>query len=214
MRLLLLSLVLTAIFAAAPTQADAKARHYRRPHLAGRAVFEKNLRADALPAPSGNLHIASLNAHEELKTNIFNSDGSYNNDAIRDISHLLRCRRTGEERSVDPRLLTVLSHIYDHFGQRRIEILSGFRNQRNTESYHFKGAATDIRILGVGIKTLRAFAESLDTGGMGIGLYPRSGFVHVDVRPLPSYRWVDWSRSQPNSPDKRPPRGWKKKLES
>ena len=50
---------------------------------------------------------------------------------------------------------------------------------------------------------------------MGIGLYPRGQFVHIDVRPLPSYRWIDNARPNPNSPDKRPPRGWKrKKLQS
>ena len=34
---------------------------------------------------------------------------------------------------------------------------------------------------------------SLDTGGMGLGIYPRAGFVHVDMRPEASYRWVDYS---------------------
>ena len=28
---------------------------------------------------------------------------------------------------------------------------------------------------------------------MGIGIYPRAGFVHVDIRPEPSYRWTDYS---------------------
>jgi len=38
-------------------------------------------------------------------------------------------------------------------------------------------------------------AESLDGGGMGIGIYPRSGFIHVDYRAPgePSYRWTDYS---------------------
>jgi hypothetical protein len=44
-----------------------------------------------------------------------------------------------------------------------------------------------------------------------VGLYPRSEFVHVDVRPLPSYRWIDYSHGDPDAPDKRPPRGWKRK---
>ena len=50
---------------------------------------------------------------------------------------------------------------------------------------------------------------------MGIGLYPRSGFVHIDVRSPPSYRWIDYSPPNSNAAEKRPPRGWKrKKLES
>ena len=64
-------------------------------------------------------------------------------------------------------------------------------------------------------KKIRDFAATLDTGGMGIGWYPRAQFVHIDVRPMPSYRWIDGARPNPNSPDKRPPKGWKrKKLQS
>jgi hypothetical protein len=60
----------------------------------------------------------------------------------------------------------------------------------------------DIRIPGVSINTMYAYAESLDLGlaegsqgGMGIGLYPTSQFIHVDFRAPgePSYRWVDYS---------------------
>ena len=50
---------------------------------------------------------------------------------------------------------------------------------------------------------------------MGIGIYPRSQFVHIDVRSPPSYRWIDYSPPNSNAAEKRPPRGWKrKKLES
>ena len=51
---------------------------------------------------------------------------------------------------------------------------------------------------GVPPKKMRsAFASTLDPGGMGIGIYPRSKFVHIDVRPPPSYRWIDNARPQP-----------------
>jgi hypothetical protein len=57
----------------------------------------------------------------------------------------------------------------------------------------------DIRISGGSIREMYAYAESLDQGNMGIGLYPTSGFIHVDFRAPgePSYRWTD--RSGPNS---------------
>jgi len=110
-----------------------------------------------------------------------------------------------------PRLLVILSHVYDHFGKRRIEVTSGYRNQRRTSSYHFRGSATDIVVPGVKPAKLRAFVETLDSGGMGIGLYPRAGFVHVDVRPPPSYRWIDYNPVDHSDPARRPPRGWKRK---
>ena len=55
------------------------------------------------------------------------------------------------------------------------------------------------------------FCELMDTGGMGIGIYPHAGFIHVDIRPEPSYRWVDYSppgssdMGQPKSERKRAP---------
>jgi len=161
------------------------------------------------------LHVYALNSKEELKTNIYNSDGSFSVEAAKQIAHEFRCRRTGQEHEIDPRLLTILSHVNDHFGGRPIELLSGYRYQRKTTSNHFHGTASDIRVAGVRPRELRNFVYSLDAGGMGIGFYPRVGFVHVDVRPGPSFRWIDNSRSNPDSWDKQPPRHWRrKKLES
>jgi uncharacterized protein YcbK (DUF882 family) len=190
-------------------------RARRRAAVSGRVVPEGALRKDPLPPPSGDLHVFSVNSRDEADVNLFNDDGSYDLESLTALNHVMRCRRTNDEKPIDPRLLTLLSHVYDHFGGKTIEIVSGYRNQRKQTSNHFKGEASDIRIQGVNIKKLRAFVETLDTGGMGIGLYPRGGFVHIDVRPLPSYRWIDYARPNPNNPDKRPPRGWKrKKLQS
>jgi uncharacterized protein YcbK (DUF882 family) len=164
-----------------------------------------------LKEPSGRLHLFNLASREDVKVAIYNPDGSFNVEALRAVNHLFRCKRTDSKKAIDPRLLVVLSHVHDRYGGRRIEIVSGYRNQRRTTSYHYRGSASDIRVPGVTPRQLRAFVETLDAGGMGIGLYPRSQFVHVDVRPLPSYRWIDWSRPDPDAPSKRPPRGWKKK---
>jgi uncharacterized protein YcbK (DUF882 family) len=181
----------------------------------GRVVPEDQLRVEPLPRPSGKLHIVSINnPNEQAKVNIYNSDGSYNVDALAEVNFVLRCRRTDAEKDIDPQLVVLLAHIYDHFG-KPLEIVSAYRNQRKLSSNHTKGMASDIRIEGVSPKVVRAYAETLDRGGMGIGIYPRSQFVHVDVRTPPSYRWVDYSPPNSNAAEKRPPRGWKrKKLQS
>ncbi|MGC9985417.1 MAG: DUF882 domain-containing protein [Polyangia bacterium] len=190
-------------------------RRVRRGKMRGWVVPDSELRASPPPRPSGNLGVYSINYKEELHTNIYNQDGSYSVEAAKQIAHVFRCRRTGEEHEIDPRLLTILSHVYDHFGGRPLELLSGYRFQRRTTSNHFHGTAADIRISGVRPRDLRDFVHTMDAGGMGVGFYPRVGFIHVDVRPAPSYRWIDNSRSNPDAWDKQPPRGWKRrKLES
>src|SRR5262245_17861844 len=184
--------------------------------FSGRVVNEADLRTDPLPRPSGNLEIVSVNnPTDRAKVNIYNKDGSYSIDAVEELNFVLRCRRTDDEKPIDVQLLTWMSAIYDHFGGKPLQIVSGYRNQRKQSSNHFKGRAMDIRIEGVSPKQIRAFVQTLDRGGMGIGFYPVSGFVHIDVRSPPSYRWVDKSPPNSNAAEKRPPRGWKrKKLES
>jgi uncharacterized protein YcbK (DUF882 family) len=208
----MLALVLATVWldgSALPPAGACKTVRRHRP--AGYAVPDEELRPRPADRPSGNLHLVHVYRGESLKVNIYNPDGSYDIEALRAASHLLRCTRTEAEKDIEPRLLVVLSQVYDHFGGRRIEVTSGYRNQRRTSSYHYRGSASDILLPGVKPAQLRAYVETLDAGGMGIGLYPRAGFVHVDVRPPPSYRWVDYAPVDHDDPDRRPPRGWKEK---
>jgi uncharacterized protein YcbK (DUF882 family) len=162
------------------------------PILSGRLASPDELRDEPLDKPSGKIELYAVNFGEALSVDLYNEDGSFNPDSLDQLNHFWRCKRTGTEKAIDPRLYEMLSRVYDHFG-KRIELVSGFRNQKRTSSFHFHGSASDIRIPGVPDKVLHKFVESLDTGGMGIGIYPRAGFVHVDIRPEPSYRWTDYS---------------------
>jgi uncharacterized protein YcbK (DUF882 family) len=192
-------------------QRYARHRGKRKGKMIGWPVPEKDLRVSAAPRPTGRLRIYSINYKEEANVDIYNPDGSFDVDALAEVNHIFKCRRSGLEHDIDTRLITILSHIYDHFGGKRLELLSGYRFQRRTTSNHFHGAAADIRIPGVDPRKIRSYAETLDSGGMGIGWYPRVGFVHVDVRPLPSYRWIDYSRSNPDDRGRQLPRGFKRK---
>jgi uncharacterized protein YcbK (DUF882 family) len=46
-------------------------------------------------------------------------------------------------------------------------------------SLHIRGMAADLRLPGIKLKALRKAAYDLQMGG--VGYYPRSNFVHLDV---------------------------------
>ena len=56
-------------------------------------------------------------------------------------------------------------------------------------SLHVKGQAIDVRVPGVPLERLRDAAIGLKAGG--VGYYPKSDFVHVDVGRVRT--WVDES---------------------
>jgi uncharacterized protein YcbK (DUF882 family) len=188
-----------------------KGKRGGRGKFVGHGVSSSQLRTEPLAKPSGRIVARSPNLHEQVDVNIYNEDGSFNQTALAQLDQIFRCKRTGEARAVDPRLYEVLSTIYDHYG-KTIEVNSGFRYQRNEGSRHFHGSAMDLSIPGVGWRDLYNYAQSLDMGGMGIGRYPRSNFVHVDYRAPgePSYRWTDTQRNKRPDPGKQPSKMWKR----
>ena len=164
-------------------------------HNASRA----KLRQDPLARPSGEVWLRAENLATEIRVNIYKEDGSLNEASLAQLDELFRCKTTGEVRAVRAELYEQLSRISDHFGGKRVDLVSGFRFSERSSSRHFHASAMDIRIAGVSIREMYAYAESLDGGNMGIGLYPTTGFIHVDFRAQgePSYRWTD--RSGPGS---------------
>jgi uncharacterized protein YcbK (DUF882 family) len=178
------------------TDAKGKKRRCHRVQVfQGHGVAKSELRVDPLDHPSGDIWVFAENLNEEVKLNIFRDDGSYNEESLAKLDEIFRCKRTNEVRAVNPKLYEQLSRIQDHFDKKRIDLVSGFRFAERNSSRHFHASAMDIRIRDITIKEMYAYAQSLDPGGMGIGIYPNSGFIHVDLRAPgdPSYRWTDLS---------------------
>jgi Bacterial protein of unknown function (DUF882) len=94
-----------------------------------------------------------------------------------------------------PDLLLRLQAIAQHFPGKTIDIVSGHRPTARSTSRHHHGRALDLRVEGVTRERLRDFARTLEQ--TGVGYYPNSVFVHVDVRDDKGY-WVD--RSGPGEP--------------
>jgi uncharacterized protein YcbK (DUF882 family) len=183
---------------ATPAKSEKSSRKKRKKRVAafrGHNAAKSSLRTEPLDKPSGEIWVRAENLNEEVKVNIYKPDGSFDDAALAKLDELFRCVRTGAVRAVRAELYEQLSRIYDHFDHKRIDLVSGFRFAERNSSRHYHASAMDIRIKGVSINEMYRFAESLDTGGMGIGLYPTSGFIHVDFRAPgePSYRWTDTS---------------------
>lgn len=161
----------------------------------GHNASKTTLRAAPLDKPSGEVWLKAENLGEEVKVNIYKQDGSFDDASLAKLDDLFRCTKTGEVRAVRAELYEQLSRIYDHFEGKQIDLVSGFRFAERNSSRHYHASAMDIRIPGVSIYAMYKYAESLDGGGMGLGIYPTSGFIHVDFRAPgePSYRWVDYS---------------------
>jgi hypothetical protein len=95
-------------------------------------------------------------------------------------------------RTVHPRMLQLLQRLADQFPGRTIEIVSGYRPGQST-SRHAHARALDLRVIGVRNEALRDFARTLPN--VGVGFYPNSVFIHLDVRDPdegPAY-WTDFS---------------------
>ena len=133
-------------------------------------------------------------SNEQLEVVFDLSSGDMDEATYRAIKHFMRCRRTGAEAPIDPRLIEMLYKISQRTGEK-IVLISGFRTPAFAapNSYHTRGMAADIRIPGMTSLMVRDLARSM--GVRGVGYYPRSQFVHVDLRDEP-YFWTDLGGSE------------------
>ena len=160
----------------------------------------------ALPFISSGLHLPKAFAHEgqkralsfynthtgEALSTLYWESGRYLKPSLSDINYILRDHRTDEVMSMDLSLLDLLHAIHLKVGtQEPFHIISGYRSARTNaflckqnrgvvnNSLHLCGKAVDIRLPGYELSSLRRVAVNLRAGG--VGYYPRSDFVHVDV---------------------------------
>jgi LysM repeat protein len=92
---------------------------------------------------------------------------------------------------IAPQLIRLIASISDNFGGREIRIVSGYRTKSFVAaSKHKEGKALDFSIPGIPNQVMIDYLRSIDK--VGVGYYPNSSFVHLDVRGYNSY-WVDYA---------------------
>jgi uncharacterized protein YcbK (DUF882 family) len=139
----------------------------------------------------GHLALESVNTHEQLDVTLDLATGELDEESYRAFRHFMRCLHSSAEAPMDPRLIALLHAIGARTG-RKILIVSGFRlpvYSTAAFSYHARGMAADIRIPGMTALMVRDLVTAM--GVKGVGYYPKSEFVHVDVREQKSY-WTDY----------------------
>jgi LysM repeat protein len=107
------------------------------------------------------------------------------------IERVLASWRTGRRHEIDPRLIQLIVKMSDTFGGRPIRVVSGYREHSFAdESKHKVGRAFDFSVPGIPNAMLRDYLRTLHD--VGVGYYPNSTHVHLDVRDVNTY-WVDTS---------------------
>ncbi len=144
--------------------------------------------------------LALVNKHtgESLELTYFH-DGAYVPEALTRFDELMRDHRAEERCPISTKLLDLLYDLRARVGaEEPVHVLSGYRSPKTNEllrkrktgvarrSYHMIGEAADVYLPDVDVRALHAQAVKLKAGG--VGYYPRSGFIHVDVGPVRAWR--------------------------
>jgi len=144
------------------------------------------------PAPDYRLRLYHTHTNERIDI-VYRRGDEYVSSAITRLDQFLRDHRTGDVTQLDERLFDLLHDLTFAVGKpnTEIDIVCGYRTPWSNEflrrttvgvaehSLHTLGEAIDIRIPGVATAQLRDAALGLGRGG--VGFYPESQFVHVDV---------------------------------
>jgi uncharacterized protein YcbK (DUF882 family) len=145
----------------------------------------------ALTGDARELTFHHLHTGESLRV-VYREPQGYVPEALEALSRLLRDHRTGDEYPIEPELFDLVHDVQSTAGGAgTIRVISGYRSRRTNEhlrkqgrtvasrSLHLVGKAIDLRMDGVPSERLRTVALDLRRGG--VGYYPRSDFVHLDV---------------------------------
>jgi uncharacterized protein YcbK (DUF882 family) len=138
------------------------------------------------------LRLHNLHTLEDIDI-VYRIGDNYTPEAVAGLNYFLRDHNTQDVKAYDPREFDLLHNILIRLNRpdATIDVLCGYRTQMTNErlrassrgvaehSQHILGHAIDIQIPGSSTARIRDAALSLNEGG--VGYYPTTRFVHVDV---------------------------------
>ena len=139
--------------------------------------------------------IRLYNPHtDERFDDIYHDGNTYIDDALSELDWLVRDHRENVAAAMDPAIYDLVWTLGTRYAVARgarpmIAAHSGYRTPETNEilrtegaaqnSLHMQGMAIDVSVPGLGINILANQAMRIGAGGLGI--YYRSGFVHLDT---------------------------------
>jgi uncharacterized protein YcbK (DUF882 family) len=149
-----------------------------------------------LPTTTAPRRVVIHNLHTDERVDaIYFDDGKYVPDALAAVNHVMRDFRTGDVHFMEPELLDLMHSLSKKVETAQpFQIISGYRSPKTNamlhersagvavNSFHMRGMATDIRLPDVSLSNLHRAALAMQRGG--VGYYPESDFIHVDVGPV------------------------------
>lgn len=178
-----------------PRLTAAQRRQIRRWHArATRAEIQVWSRRDPLP-----IVFRALTARDRFELVPDDAYGTFSGEALERAEQALAYREDGSHHAIHPRLLQLVHRAVRHFRAPWVWVISGYRGG-NPRSRHAQGRAIDLVLPGVPDRRLAAYLRP--QGFVGVGIYPTSGFVHLDVRAR-SYFWSDSSGPDQSNRERR-----------
>src|SRR3569623_757216 len=177
----------------APKQA-VKSSPAKTPADKARAAAAEKARR-AAQTRNGPVELYAVNGKEILMLRLRDEKGRPLRGIQKRFDHFLRCHHTNVQHPMNPRLVRMIYQGGRHYPGRRIEVVSGYRHPsvaKNPRSPHMQGLACDFRVAGIRNKDLRDYLRR-SFEKVGVGYYPNSSFVHLDMRKDHSAFWIDYS---------------------
>jgi uncharacterized protein YcbK (DUF882 family) len=184
---LVASIALASLLAQSPHRAAEDTTHSKK----ARYLEAKTSARGGKPAKAGQRAVRPIWAHNLRTHEIAALTGPSGLESGAEHGSFFRCWFTDEAGQTPAKLVEVLVAAARQFEVRELRIISGFRHPKYNlllrkkgrevarRSQHTESKAIDFYLPGVSARALYDWALQTHVGG--VGFYPVSGFIHVDL---------------------------------